>query len=118
MFAGTVRLPRLIGHSRAMDMILTGRPVSGAAGFSTGISRGDLFPVIESLANRLMRPSVHVGQEALMFGLANRIVPKGQAIESAIELARSLTQFPQKTMRSDRMAAIQVCPPSLLSSIA
>jgi len=41
---GTVRLPRLIGHSQAMDMILTGRGVSGAEALSMG------------LANRLARP--------------------------------------------------------------
>lgn len=52
-----------------------------------------------------------LGQEALQFGLANRLVPTGKAVESALELARSLTKFPQKTMRSDRMAAIQVLIP-------
>lgn len=41
---GTVRLPRLVGQSRALDMILTGRGVSGEEAFDWG------------LANRLTEP--------------------------------------------------------------
>ncbi len=35
---GTVRLPRLIGLSRAMDMILTGRPVNAEEAYSWGLA--------------------------------------------------------------------------------
>jgi enoyl-CoA hydratase len=34
---GTIRLPRLIGHSRASDMILTGRGVDAEEAFSFGL---------------------------------------------------------------------------------
>ncbi len=44
--------------------------------------------------------------EALQMGLANRVVPEGQAREAAITLARQLAAFPQATMRADRESAL------------
>ena len=46
---GTVRLPRLVGHAHAMDLILTGRGVSGEEARSMG------------LANRIVEPGEAVG---------------------------------------------------------
>jgi enoyl-CoA hydratase len=45
--------------------------------------------------------------EALRMGLANRVVAKGEAKKSAIELALQLSKFPQATMLADRMNAYE-----------
>jgi enoyl-CoA hydratase len=70
---GTIRLPRLIGHSRASDLILTGRGIDGA--------------------------------EAERMGLVNRVVPRGEALRAARELALEIAALPQICMRSDRRSA-------------
>ncbi|MDX5411900.1 MAG: crotonase/enoyl-CoA hydratase family protein [Rhodobacterales bacterium] len=43
--------------------------------------------------------------EARAIGLADRIVPQGQALAAALDLASSLTRFPQGCMRADHLSA-------------
>jgi enoyl-CoA hydratase len=83
---GTIRLSRMIGHSHALDMILTGRGVSG--------------------------------EEAKQMGLANRLVPKGKALQAAVELAMSLCAFPQRCLRSDRRSSYEQWGMSLDEALA
>lgn len=55
---GTVRLPRLIGHSQAMDLILTGRPVGAQEALSMGLANrvvpdGTVLEAAVALAEQL-----------------------------------------------------------------
>ena len=72
---GSVRLPRIVGHGVAMDLILTGRGVDA--------------------------------DEARRIGLANRVVPEGEALCAAVALAQELAAFPQRCLRGDRRSAIE-----------
>jgi enoyl-CoA hydratase len=39
-------------------------------------------------------------------GLVDRVVPTGQALAAAVELASAIAAFPQRCVRSDRASAI------------
>ena len=72
---GTQRLPRIIGLGRALEIILTGRPVRA--------------------------------EEARAMGLVNEIVPPGQALRRAMDLAQEIAAFPQLCLKSDRQAVYE-----------
>ena len=72
---GTVRLPRIMGLGRALDLILTGREIDA--------------------------------HEAEHLGFVNRVVPAGQALAAAIELAEGIAASPWTAVLHDRASAYE-----------
>ncbi|MBO9450052.1 crotonase/enoyl-CoA hydratase family protein [Tropicibacter sp. R16_0] len=74
MDGGTVRLPRLVGQGKALEIAMTGRKVPA--------------------------------EECYQIGLAEKVVPEGEARAAAEAMAREIARFPQMAVRADRAAII------------
>lgn len=67
-FGGTARLPRVVGWSKATEMILTGDHITA--------------------------------QEAFRVGLVNKVVPEGDVVKQALNLAKKISGFGAKAIEA------------------
>ncbi|KAL9607223.1 MAG: hypothetical protein Q9167_007841 [Letrouitia subvulpina] len=111
---GTVRLPQLVGHTRAADLILTGRRIGASEAFRIGLcdrlatiegQGGEKMPVNDpSWRRHVMREAMNMATD-ICRGAPGAVCPAKRAIQGARDEAE-IREYAQVLSMKDRTEAL------------